>query len=139
MFDFDSMSAIENFFASQESDAICVGDPNALEKFYKRIREDYSVEEMQDILDCDENMLIVSCAGSGKTTTLILKLIRDFLKGKFTHTKIVNGIEMPYTSQILVTTFLKTGATELKKSMNEMIKKCATYIGFTHLSPTNHT
>lgn len=123
MFDFDSMSAIENFFASQESDAICVGDPNALEKFYKRIREDYSVEEMQDILDCDENMLIVSCAGSGKTTTLILKLIRDFLKGKFTHTKIVNGIEMPYTSQILVTTFLKTGATELKKSMNEMIKK----------------
>ena len=123
MFDLDGISTIENFFATQEEDGIRVGDPNALEKFYKRIKEDYSIEEMQEILDCDDNMLIVSCAGSGKTTTLILKLIRDFLKGKFVKKRIVNGMEISTTCNILVSTFLKTGAAELEKSMNKMIKK----------------
>lgn len=123
MFDLDGISTIENFFATQEENGIRVGDPNALEKFYKRIKEDYSIEEMQEILDCDDNMLIVSCAGSGKTTTLILKLIRDFLKGKFVKKRIVNGMEISSTCNILVSTFLKTGAAELEKSMNKMIKK----------------
>ena len=119
----DSMSAIVNFFSSENTDVIRVGEPNALDKFYNRIKSDFDLTEMRDILDCDDNLLIESCAGSGKTTTLILKIVRDFLSGKFKKTVYINGVETPTTARILVSTFLKSGAEDLSEKMDEIIKK----------------
>ena len=67
----DTFSDITNFFNnSSDNDIIKIGDPNAIEKFYKKLKEhNYNLDELQDILDCEDNMLIVSGAGSGKTTT----------------------------------------------------------------------
>ena len=122
-FELDSMTAITNFFNAGSSDAICVGEPDAVEKFYKRIKDDFDLSEMREILDCDDNLLIESCAGSGKTTTLILKIIRDFLTGKFVKKVVINGIETQVTCNILVSTFLKSGAVDLATRFNELITK----------------
>ena len=123
----DSMSAIVDFFSSGKNEVIRVGDPDAIEKFYKAIIEDgYDLSEMKEILDCDDNLLIESCAGSGKTTTLILKIVRDFLSGKFQKKVYINGIETQTTAKILVSTFLKSGAEDLSDKMDEIIKK---YLG----------
>lgn len=120
----DSMSAIVDFFSSGKNEVIRVGDPDAIEKFYKAIIEDgYDLSEMKEILDCDDNLLIESCAGSGKTTTLILKIVRDFLSGKFQKKVYINGIETQTTAKILVSTFLKSGAEDLSDKMDEIIKK----------------
>lgn len=120
----DSMSAIVDFFSAGKNEVIRVGDPDAVEKFYKAIIEDgYDLSEMKEILDCDDNLLIESCAGSGKTTTLILKIVRDFLSGKFIKTVFVNGMEVKTTAPILVSTFLRSGAEDLSNKMDEIISK----------------
>lgn len=118
------MFDIVNFFSNEEqSNIIRVGDPKAIDKFYAALKRDYNIDEMKDILDCDENMLINSCAGAGKTTTLILKLLRDFLVGKFQKKSVINGVEVQTTSRILVSTFLKSGAVELSQKFRELIQK----------------
>ena len=45
----DSMSAIVDFFSSGKNEIIRVGDPDAIEKFYKAIIDDgYDLSEMKE-------------------------------------------------------------------------------------------
>ena len=121
----DSLMDIANYFnAKSEENYIKVGDPKAVSKFIEKIKSKGIVmDELQGILDCDDNLLIVSCAGSGKTTTLLFKLIRDILSGKLTKQIVVNGTIQSVQCNILVTTFLKSGATDLAEKFAEIIEE----------------
>lgn len=94
--------------------------PNVLDYFYKNLEHcGYNLVELKPALeqtvDATSNTkatLIVSCAGSGKTTFLTLKLIRDYLAGELFNK---NGTLV----RTFISTFLKTGAEELKNSFDE--------------------
>lgn len=76
--------------------------------------------ELEEILKDNSSMLILSGAGSGKTTALVLKIIHDLYVGdSFKMVQIPSADGMKFVAvpaNILVTTFLKTGADELKQS-----------------------
>jgi DNA helicase-2/ATP-dependent DNA helicase PcrA len=95
-----------------------------LEKFYAKLTElGINLDELGGILECQDNLLVLSGAGSGKTTALILKIIRDLISGDMMKFKTVNSIygqsQVMVPANILISTFLKTGAEELKASFFE--------------------
>lgn len=95
-----------------------------IDNFYKKLQEmGYNLDELKEILDCRESMLILSGAGSGKTTALILKIIRDLISGDLIKTSVINGVKISTQAEILVSTFLKTGAEELQNSFNDWCRK----------------
>ena len=51
----------------------------------------FEMSQLESILKCQGNQLILSCAGSGKTTALIFKVIFDQRTGWATRVKEVNG------------------------------------------------
>lgn len=99
-----------------------------LSVFYKKLEElGMNLDELKPILECQDNLLVLSGAGSGKTTALILKIIRDLVSGdimKITNVNSVYGVTaVQVPSNILVSTFLRTGAEELKSSFREWCQK----------------
>lgn len=102
---------------------IRVGDPNALEKFYAKLADKYNLDELKDILECEENMLIDSGAGSGKTTTLLLKILRDILAGNLVIEQTDKFGNVFYTIKpVLVCTFLRSGAEDIQTKFVKLIK-----------------
>ena len=97
------------------------------EFFDKLKKANINLEELGCILKETDNALIISCAGSGKTTALILKIIYDLYTGlsykvvEIPSASGVNTVRVP--ANILVTTFLKSGAEDLKKSFNSWLQK----------------
>lgn len=95
-----------------------------LDMFYSKLEAmGFNLDELKDILECSDSMLILSAAGSGKTTALILKIIRDLLAGD-----VMKIVDTPHgrvmlPAKILVSTFLKTGAEDLKASFMSWCKK----------------
>ena len=99
-----------------------------LEMFYNKLAEmGMNLDELRPILECEDNLLILSGAGAGKTTTLILKIIRDLLSGTMMTVNTVNTIHgvshVHVPAKILVSTFLRTGAQELQASLREWCEK----------------
>lgn len=100
------------------------------ERFFLKLEElGINLEELKDVLKSKGNTLINSCAGSGKTTAMVLKIIYDLLTGdtlkdvklpdkEGTDGKIIKGASYKVPKKILVSTFLKTGAEEIKKAFN---------------------
>lgn len=121
----DFLSEMQNFFGGNaDDDTLRMNDPKAVEKFYSKLALSYNMDELQGILDCEDNMLIIACAGAGKTTTLLLKIIRDVLAGRLTKRITVNGNSIMTVKKILVSTFLRTGAEDLARKFDEL---CAKY------------
>lgn len=77
----------------------------------------FEMPQLESILKCQGNQLILSCAGSGKTTALIFKVIFDQRTGWATRVKEVNGNKIRVIDKTWVCTFLKSGADELKSSL----------------------
>lgn len=73
----------------------------------------FIMDELKPVLTTKGNQLIISCAGSGKTTALIFKVIFDLKSGRATKVIDVNGSNVRVAEKIWVATFLKTGADEL--------------------------
>lgn len=98
--------------------------PNVLDLFYKNLeRLGYNLSELKPALEQGGNSLIISCAGSGKTTFLELKLIHDYLSGELFKDRVVQTasgeLSQRVLSRVFISTFLKTGAEELKNSFDE--------------------
>jgi len=74
----------------------------------------FDLSQMEIVLKTRGNQLIISCAGSGKTTSLIFKIIYDLKTGWSTKVIEVNGNKVRVPDKIWVSTFLKSGADELE-------------------------
>lgn len=95
-----------------------------LDMFYSKLEQrGMNLIELKEILECKDSLLILSGAGSGKTTALILKIIRDLLAGDLYIEKEVMGKKVSVMGNILVSTFLKSGAEELNKSFKDWCNK----------------
>ena len=97
-------------------------------EFFKKLEENgVNIEELHDIFECRDNALIASGAGSGKTTALVLKILHDHYCGycdKVVEIPSADGgnfVRVP--SNILVTTFLKSGAEDLQRSFYEWAER----------------
>ena len=77
----------------------------------------FDMSQLESVLRTAGNQLILSCAGSGKTTSLIFKVLFDQKTGYATKLVTVNGNTIRVPQKIWVCTFLKTGAEELKRSL----------------------
>lgn len=77
----------------------------------------FNMTQLETILKQKGNQLILSCAGSGKTTALIFKVIYDQKTGWATRVQELNGNVVRVPEKTWVCTFLKTGADELKASL----------------------
>lgn len=130
----DFLDDMEGYFDSinSEKGVICPSSNNEsqnknLEVFYKKLNDlGISLDELGDILECKENLLVVSSAGAGKSTGIILKLLRDILAGDLMKLVSIDGAiqtDVLVPCDVLVCTFLKTGAEDLKNTLNSWIKK----------------
>lgn len=96
----------------------------------------YNLDELKPILESDTNLGIPACAGAGKTTAIILKLLYDYLCGRYTLIETApDGTQYKRNARILVSTFLKTGAEDLARQFDEWCRK----MGVTGLTTENVT
>lgn len=104
-----------------------------VELFDQRLVEaGINMDELQGILNSYGHTMIDAAAGAGKTTAIVLLLIRGMLSGAMM--KVVNtpdglGGYRPYLvpAKILVSTFLKTGAADLKRSFHDWCNKLGVF------------
>lgn len=89
------------------------------DKFLMKIKDlGFSMDQLEPALKQKGNQLILSCAGSGKTTTLVFKIIYNLLTGETTRVVEVNGSKIRVPARIWVSTFLRSGAKELESRMS---------------------
>lgn len=111
-----------------------------LDIFYSRLEDlGMNLEELKPILECEDNMLTLACAGAGKTTMLSLYLARNLITGGMLKTRrmqTVYGDTLVQTpANILISTFLRTGALELQESFRTWCQKLGlTGIDFTTIN-----
>lgn len=106
--------------------------------FYQKLESlGINLTELKPILECQEHLLILSGAGSGKTTALILKILRDLISGDMMTVTTVNSVygeqAVRVPAKILVSTFLKSGAQELQSALRDWCHK----LGITGLDYSN--
>lgn len=107
---------------------VTAGVPNVVNIFYHNLTvAGYNLDELRAALDEQESALILSCAGSGKTTFMVLKLIHDYLTGVFNEeveVKTPYGVQkQTRQARVFVSTFLKTGAEELREAFERQCIK----------------
>lgn len=79
----------------------------------------YNLDELKPILESDFNLVITACAGAGKTTAVILKVLYDYVCGRYTIIDTApDGTQYKRCARILVSTFLKTGAEDLARQFD---------------------
>lgn len=96
--------------------------------FYEKLEAmGMNLEELKPILEAKGNILVLAIAGAGKTTALVLKIIRDILAGETFKTITVNSAYGQTTTvvpvNILVSTFLRTGKMEMEASLRDWVNK----------------
>jgi DNA helicase-2/ATP-dependent DNA helicase PcrA len=79
----------------------------------------FDMSQLIDVLKCKGNQLTISCAGSGKTTSLVFKVIYDIKTNQATKISTVNGNQIRVLDKIWVCTFLRSGADELQASLRK--------------------
>lgn len=69
-------------------------------------------DEQRQILMCHDNMAIIACAGSGKTTTLVMLIAKRILSG-----------EIADVRKLMCASYSRTSREDLEKRVNEMLTK----------------
>ena len=96
----------------------------ASERFLERTSEmGYDLTELVGALKTWGNQLLLSCAGSGKTTSIVLKILYGTKTGKLTQKVEINGNTVRTMARIWVSTFLRSGAKELEYEVAKWNKK----------------
>lgn len=94
---------------------------------YKVVERDEDGEfqqtEFADMLLADGDNLVIAGAGSGKTTALVFKIMRDIITGETMHLEKVNGQTIRKMDNIFVGTFLRSGADELQATVRSWADK----------------
>lgn len=84
----------------------------------------FNMSELEKVLICEDDQLIESGAGSGKSTTLIFKIMYDLIAGRSTCEKrLPEGQTVTVPDKIWVSTFLRSGADELKTKLGNWQSK----------------
>lgn len=88
---------------------------SASERFLEKISEmGYDLTELVGALKTWGDQLVLSCAGSGKTTFTVFKILYGTKTGKLTQKVEVNGNTVRTMARVWVSTFLRSGAKELE-------------------------
>lgn len=115
---FDSLMEFSAVDFSKKKSEKSVTKLKPSEKIIKEIRENgFDMSQLETVLRTKGNQLILSCAGSGKTTSLVFKVIYDQKTAFATRIVEVNGNKVPRSEPTWVCTFLHSGAEELRSSM----------------------
>ncbi|WP_255294063.1 UvrD-helicase domain-containing protein [Bacillus toyonensis] len=83
------------------------------------LKQGYNLDELGKIIQEQGTQLIIACAGSGKTTGIILKLLADIKTGNATHKVTHKDMTTEVSDKIWVSTFLKSGAEDLQRTFNK--------------------
>lgn len=111
---------------------VCTSDPVTVkanvELFDNRLQElGINMAELYPLFNVNKNALIDATAGAGKTTALILMLLRGLVGNKFSKVIYVNtptgAVPTLVTGNILVSTFLNSGAEEVQLAFREWQRK----------------
>lgn len=81
-------------------------------------KQGYNLNELSKILREQRTQQIVTGAGSGKTTAIILKTLADLKTGNSTHKVTIKGMTTEVADRIWISTFLKSGADDLERTFN---------------------
>lgn len=80
----------------------------------------FNMDELRQVLTCTDDQLVVSGAGSGKSTNLIFKVMYDLISGASTcQRQLPDGTYVTVPDKIWVSTFLHSGAEELKQKLGK--------------------
>jgi DNA helicase-2/ATP-dependent DNA helicase PcrA len=111
----DIFDKVMNFSSSDNADTKVKLKPS--ERLLEEIKGyGFDLTQLEPVLKTKGHQLIVSCAGSGKTTAMTFKVIYDLKTGRSTVLRNLNGNNIRITDKIWVSTFLKSGSEELKNS-----------------------
>ena len=86
-------------------------------------KQGFNMDQLKDVLVTKGNQLIISCAGSGKTTALVFKIIYNIVTGEATRVVQINGNALRVPDKIWVSTFLKSGADELENKLSTWMRR----------------
>lgn len=97
-------------------------------------KKGFVLDNTKEIFEVNRNQIIVSCAGSGKTFTLIMKILYDELTGEAIKLSEVNGNTIKVPDSTWVCTYLKTGAEELAKETRGWTQKLNLFDSTSYIS-----
>ena len=106
----------------QKDQTYIASNDSKAEQFLQQLSQTgYDLTQLADVIKQSGNQLIVSCAGSGKTTGLLFKVIYDTLSGELITRQNISGRDVRVMDKVLISTFLKSGADELKSRLKRMV------------------
>lgn len=124
---FEDIMEFKSDISKKEEPKISEAEKNMKpsERLLKGIQDEgFNMTQMTDVLKTRGNQLVISCAGSGKTTALIFKILYDLKTGYATRlVETAVGTNVRVTDKIWVSTFLSTGADELRSSFKTWVNK----------------
>lgn len=87
---------------------------------YKMYDEDKNFTELYNAITTQGNQKVQATAGSGKTTMLLFKIMRDIVTGDTMKIQTLpNGMQVRVVDKVFVGTFLRSGADELQQKLSQ--------------------
>lgn len=120
---------VDNFYVKGDT-ALTESEYNRLEASEQQgFVYQLALTEFAKMLLADGDVLALSSAGSGKTTALTFKIMKDIITGEATKLMTVpGGNNVNVVDSIFIGTFLKSGADELKQTLEYWQRKLGYFV-----------